>query len=229
MRTAAESRFIVLRLARRAVVYEIGMWRSLYRWVSRRPATTEPGAEAFGHAGASRPILLTLIGVSAIEVPILDVILSHTGLEWLRPTALGLGIYGLLWMLGLLASQQVTPHVVGPGGLRVRSGTTIDVTVPWQAVATVAARYRSLPSGRTVQVEGDPGRVLSIAAMSQTSVDVTLRTPTALGLRGGPSEPVTELRFYADQPDALVAHARRLLSAEAHPPAGSAPGPRPRY
>jgi hypothetical protein len=211
-----------LRLARRAVVYEIGLWRSLFRWVTRRP-TVSGSDEAFGYVAVVRPLLLTFIVVSAIEIPAVDLLLSHT-LDWpaLRHTAIALGVYGVLWMIGLLAAMQVHPHVVADSGLRVRSGTTVDFTVPWDAVADIAARQRSTPSGKTVEIEqvGDR-RIGHVGVADQTNVDVRLRAPQGVPMREGLSEPVAELRLYADDPDALVAAARLRLPVVA--PARSLP------
>ncbi|MEH0984639.1 hypothetical protein [Micromonospora sp. CPCC 205556] len=210
-----ESRLAVPPLLRRAVAYEVGMWRSLYRWILRRPPALEPGAEAFSYLGVVRPILGVFIGLSAIEIPIFDLIISRTvPWEWVRTLALVLGAWGLLWMIGLFASLRLHPHVVGDSGLRIRNGTTVDFTLPWSAIATLDARYRSLPSSRTLQFEedGDGGLVLNVGTGSQTSVDVALRAPLAIPLAKGPSEPVTELRLYADDPTGLVSCARRHLA-----------------
>ncbi|NYF56737.1 hypothetical protein [Micromonospora purpureochromogenes] len=203
----------VLVLLRRAVTYEIGMWRSLYRWLMRRPLTVASGAETFSYLSVVKPILGVFIGLSAIEIPIFDLIISRTvPWPWVRQLALGLGIWGLLWMIGLFASLRVHPHVLDRDGLRIRNGISLDVTLPWTAVATVAKSYRSLPSSRAVQVEqGDAGPILHLSTGSQTSVDVVLREPLSLALPKGPSAPVTEVRLYADDPDALVASARRHL------------------
>ncbi|MEV0155272.1 hypothetical protein AB0H57_16230 [Micromonospora sp. NPDC050686] len=196
---------------RRAVAYEAGMWRSLARWMFRRPVEVPPGAEAFGYVGVVTPILGVFIGLSVIEIPILELILRHTvPWTWVRYAALALGVWGVLWMIGLFASLRLHPHLLGEEGLRIRNGTSVDVTLPWSAVATVAARYRSLPSSRAVQVEDD---ILNISAGSQTSVDVVLCAPLQVPLPTGPSRPVREIRLYADDPKALVARARRQLPA----------------
>ncbi|SCE76837.1 hypothetical protein [Micromonospora mirobrigensis] len=191
------------------MAYELGMWRSLGRWLLRRPVALPTGAEAFGYTGVVTPILGVFLALSIVEIPVLDLILRHTvPWDWVRRAAVALGVWGVLWMLGLLASLRLHPHVIGDAGLRIRNGTSIDVTVPWSAVATVSARYRSLPSSRAVQIE-ENGQVvvLNLGAASQTSVDVVLREPLSLPLPKGPSGPVHEVRLYADDPDALVARA----------------------
>lgn len=201
-------------LLRRVLAYEVGMWLSLGRWLLRRPPAVEPGAAAFSYVGVVKPILITFIALSAVEIPIFELILRHT-LPWpsVRHTVLALGIWGLLWMIGLFAALRIHPHVVDAEGLRVRNGFSVDFRLPWTAVARVEARYRSLPSSRTVQLEPDAaGVVLNVATGKQTSVDVVLDEPISVPLHTGPSGLVREIRLYADDPTALVAAARRHLA-----------------
>ncbi|MFE9689035.1 hypothetical protein [Micromonospora sp. NPDC005806] len=201
-------------MLRRVVAYEIGMWLSLGRWLLRRPPALEPGAVAFSYVGVVKPILIAFIVLSAVEIPIFDLILRHT-LPWptVRHTALALGIWGLLWMIGLFAALRIHPHVADAEGLRIRNGFSVDFLVPWAAVARVGARYRSLPASRAVQIEPEEARViLNIVTGKQTSVDVVLREPLDVRLPRGSSGPVHEIRLYADDPAALVALTRQHLA-----------------
>ncbi|RZU52820.1 hypothetical protein EV385_4704 [Krasilnikovia cinnamomea] len=200
-----------VRMLRRLVAYELAMWHSLYRWVFRRPLRLEPGAREFSYIGVVKPILWAFIVLSAVEIPIFDLILRHV-LPWegLRRTVLVLGVYGLLWMIGLMAMLRMHPHVAEKAGLRVRNGATLEFQVPWDAVESVRARYRSLPSSRAVHLEqADSGTVLSIGTGRQTSVDLVLREPLAIDLPAGRTENVSEIRLYADEPDALAELTRR--------------------
>lgn len=194
--------------ARGAIRFELAMWRSLFRWVTRRPVVPGTGATAFGYSAAKAPVIWIFIVLNAIEIPAF-----HLLLPW--PTARHiadlLGAYGLIWMLGILASVYVYPHVVGDAGVRIRSGMSIDVSIPWDAVATVRARTRSLPRSRAVQVND---QIMSVVALSQTNVDIVLRGPTVLPSPKAGGEPVTEVRLYADDPAALVDRARRHLTAD---------------
>ncbi|MGY1603843.1 PH domain-containing protein [Geodermatophilus sp. SYSU D00815] len=199
------------RLARTALVYEIGMWRSLLRWIARRPVVG--GGTAFSYAGVVTPVIWAFIAVSAIEVPVLHLLLPW---EAVRLAADVVGVYGLLWMVGMLASLKVHPHVVEDDGLRVRNGTTLDVLLRWEDVAAVRQRMRSLEGMRNVQVAGEGAdRVLSVGVGSQTNVDVELREPLVLPVRRTEGRPVAVVRLYADDPKALAARLRAELSARA--------------
>ena len=196
------------RLLRRAVELEATMWVSLFKWILRRPRATEPGARTFGYTRTVGPVLFAFIGVSAVELPVL-----HFLLPWptVRLIADIISVYGLIWMFGLLASLRVNPHIVAASGLRLRGGGGLDVTIPWDYVASVRASNHNLP-GKDIQVNNG---VLSLGVLKQTSVNVTFRQPTILELPKGDTEPVTELRFAADEPGALVAAAREHLPAQA--------------
>jgi hypothetical protein len=189
---------------RRALAHEAGVWRSLWRWAVRRPAVTD--GEPFPYAGVVTPVLWTFIGISAIEVPAV-----HLLLPWdvVRRIALVVGVYALFWMVGMLAALRVHPHVVDAGGLRIRNGLSVDLRVPWEQIAEVRHRMRSLEGMRHVQVDGDgAARALSIGVGSQTSVDVVLREPAVFPVRQTGGAPVGEVRLYADDTKRLVARLR---------------------
>ena len=197
-------------MLRRAAAIEGAMWRSLYLWARRRPLPLAPGDDPFSYLGVVKPILGIFIGLSVVEIPIFDLIVSNV-VPW-RPArwiVLVLGVWGLLWMVGLFASMKLHPHVVGDTGIRVRLSAGIDIHVPWQDIEAISKRYRSLPSSRSVQIEEEGDRrVLHIVVGSQTSVDVRLRRPTTFDLPKGRTEPIDELRLYADDPDGFLRSAR---------------------
>jgi hypothetical protein len=191
--------------------YELRLWEALFRWVFRRPHRVEPGTTTYAYAGAVTMLFGVFIGLSAVEIPIL-----HLLLPWAiaRKISLVVGAYGLFWMFGLLATLRTRPHLVAPSGLRIRNGNTLDVGIPWDAITALRVRRRSLPPGGQTQVEqiGDD-RVLSIGVGSQTSVDVMLSRPLTVAVKKAGGEPVTQIRFHADDPEALVAAAKTHLDA----------------
>ena len=120
-----------------------------------RARAAGPGARAFSYSRQVSPIIGAFIFVSLVELPVV-----HLLLPWdaARIAALVLSVWGLLWMVGLLASMKVYPHLIDDAGLRIRYGTTTDIRVPWEAVASVTARRRSVPTGRHVHLgHGDDG------------------------------------------------------------------------
>ncbi len=196
-------------LARWLVRLEIGIWRSLFLLAARRVPGRGPGVQTFPYAREVSPLLGAFIFVSALEL-----VVVHLVLPWatIRTVLLVLSIWGLVWMIGFLASMRVFPHLLDERGLRLRYGTSVDVRVPWEAIASVTASRRSLTSGRSVQLlDTDDGQAVAVAVLKRTRVDVVLHGPTTLELPDGPAE-VTAVRFDADDPKAVVAAVRDRLA-----------------
>jgi len=141
-------------LARWLVVLEIGIWRSLFLWVTRRVSGQGPGVERFSYAKQISPVIGVFIFVSAIELPVVHVLVPWDGVRLVLDV---LSVWALLWMIGLLASMRVFPHLMDERELRIRHGTTVDIHVPWASIASVAGRRGSVPSGKAVVVEPTDG------------------------------------------------------------------------
>jgi hypothetical protein len=205
-------------LARWLVRLEIGIWRSLFLLAARRMPGRGPGVQTFPYAKEVAPLLYAFIGVSALELVVVHLILPW---ETVRTIALVLSLWGLLWMIGYLASLRVYLHLVGPDELRARYATYVDVRVPWEAVAEVRLAKHRLPTGKALQVlPAEGGDAVHVAVLKRTRIDVVLRAPTTLVLPDGPRE-VTAVRLDADDPKALVAAARGRLAERS--PQGTAP------
>jgi hypothetical protein len=209
---AAGSRWAAVgRGLRFAARYEAGLWAALAAWLTRRPLPLRPGETPFPYAQTVKMLLGVFIGLSALEIPVLHLLLPW---QTARYVSLAIGAYGLIWMFGLWATLRRNPHTVGPAGLAVRNGITVAIDVPWDAVAEVRMRRRSMPPGGQTQVDADgDARVLSLGVQSQTSVDVLLRRPLTVGVAKTRGEPVTGIRLHADDPAALVAAAREQMAA----------------
>lgn len=206
------------RLGRAAIRMEVAVWRSLALVLARRRPGQGPGVQVVPYARDLAPLLWAFVGVSAVEVPVFHLLLPW---EPVRLAVLVVGVWGLLWMLGLLASVKVFPHLLTPDGLRVRYGATVDVRIPWSAVRDVQARRGSFPNSRTVQTTADEdGTTVAIAVLKQTKVDVRLAHPVTVDLPDGPVE-ITTLRFHADRPRDVVVAARSMLESRAAAAAGS--------
>ena len=188
-------------LAYRAVRYELRLYVSLARWVFRRP-DIPAGYRPVAYARDATPVISLWIFASAMEVP-----LFHVLVPWhsVRMIGLVLGVWGVLWMVGMLASLRVHPHLLGTNHLRVRGGPSVDVAVPWEAIETLSARRGDLPSSaRTVQPEEtDRGTHLRIGVSGQVNVHAQLVAPLEVRTPHG-SMTIVELSFLVDDPRAFV-------------------------
>ena len=199
-----------LHLAYRAVRYELRLYASLTRWVIRRPSVPR-GQTPVTYAQAATPVIALWIFASAMEIPLFHVLVSWHSV---RVAGLALGVWGLIWMLGMLASLRVHPHLFDASTLRVRNGASIDIAVPWQAIETLNVRRADLPSSaRSFQPEEtESGTHLRIGVSGQTNVHAQLTEPLTVRTPHG-RQTIVELSFLVDDPRAFVREAQdRLVS-----------------
>ncbi|WP_219416802.1 hypothetical protein [Pseudonocardia nigra] len=192
-------------LVRRAARYEAATWRSLARWLLRRP-DVGPADTGFAYRGPQVAPMLVMLAVSMIDVVAVDLLVPW---PWLRPVLLVIGVWGTLEVLGMLAAITIHPHVVGAAGLRIRNGVSLDVHIPWDAVAGVR-RVRRTRDGRGVQLDGS---TLHVVVADQTTVEVTLARPLPVTLPRNRTAEITEVRLHADDAAGFVAAARARVAA----------------
>ncbi len=196
---------------RHAVVFELNIYKSLLRWVFRRPSIPE-GTEPVRYAQTVTPVMWLWIFASAMEVPLIHVLVPW---ETVRIIGLVIGVWGLLWMLGVLGGLNSYPHLIGEKVLRVRNGAMHDIHVPWAAIDTITFHDRDLDSSMwTLQPRETPrGTDLQVGVSGRVNVHAVLHRPITVRTRKGDVQ-IAEISFWTDDPRQFVARARRLLNPE---------------
>ncbi|MFC8682290.1 hypothetical protein ACFT30_12275 [Microbacterium ureisolvens] len=189
----------VLRFARMAVRAEIGIWQALYRWIFRRPRVPD-GASGFAYHAPVITILMIFIVLSAVEIPIIDLIVHPW--PWVRIPLLIAGIWGLTWMIGLALSYLTRPHAVGPDGIRARLGADIDVDLPWDVIASVE-RSRDVAEKAPKVREEEHGRTLALRMANETNVLIVLEQPVTTRLSEEPVD-IDAVRLWTDDLDGFL-------------------------
>jgi hypothetical protein len=189
-----------------AATYEAGIWRSLYRWLTRRRSSSDLDPVLFGYAGQTTPLLLAFIFLSALEIPILPLLLPRPAV---RDTLLAIGVWSLLWMLGLLASLRTNPHMLSEAGLRLRSGFQLDTCVPWQQITAI--RPRRTTTQRKLQIDHGPTGS-TLALQRANNLEVVFQHPVTVQLPNRHQATVDAIHFYADTPTQLLAAAHQHLT-----------------
>lgn len=216
----------VPRLVWQLVVFELRLYWSLLRWLARRPSHGGPHAEPVTYARLVTPVMWLWIFGSAMELPLVHVLVPW---ESLRLALLVTGVWGLLWMVGLLASLWVHPHLLEPSRLRVRSGASTDIAVPWSEVAEVTTSHRDLDSSVwTLQpVQTERGTVLQVGVSGQVNVHLTFDEPVPLTTHtlkaGRRTAEYVGLSFFVDEPRDVVARVREHLGPRSRRPRGGRP------
>ncbi|MFK4852652.1 hypothetical protein ACI3KT_13540 [Microbacterium sp. ZW T6_19] len=198
--------------ARRALHAELRVYSSIGRAITRRPAIP-PGGTGLGYHRPVLTVLFIFIGLSAVEIPIIDLIVHR----WppVRITMLVIGIWGVTWMLGMLCAMLMRPHTVGPDGIRVRSGLEIDVAVSWNDIASIAVSRRVDEPKQPRVSDGE----YSERMQNETNILIELERPTRIRLPGlapkGGEHVVDSIRLWTDEPRSFIAAARPFLTAAA--------------
>ena len=207
-----------LRIAWAALRLEITLYQALVRWIARRPEVPQ-GTVPIGYSRLVAPVLWLWIFGSAVEVVVLDVVLSRWWAP-LRVPLLVVGVWGLMWMLGMMAAYRVRPHLLGEHALQVRDGIHARVDVPLARIAGIRRVEHELPGIlRTVHLEGlegsegeEPGTLLLVGVGSRTNLEVALAGPTRLETPHGPTT-ATRVGLWVDEPREVAELVRRRLSA----------------
>lgn len=199
-------------LVKRAVLLELRIYANIGRFIARRPAVA-PGATGFSYHKPVLTVLLIFIGLSAVEIPIIDLIVHR----WpaVRVTFLILGIWGVTWMFGLLCAYLMRPHTVGPDGIRVRQGLEVDLAFTWDDIASVEHKRRVDEPKSPRFEETDASRTLVSRMQDETDIEIELERPTVVRLPGGGAkggeQTITGVRIWVDDPRAFMDEVRKHL------------------
>ena len=201
-----------LGMAKHAVVFELNIYKSLLRLLLRRPSVPA-GFEPVGYARLVTPMLALWIFGSALELPLVHVLVPWHGV---RIALLVVGVWGLLWMVGLLAGLRSYPHLLGSDSLRIRNGAMHDIAVPWGTIEKVTTEDRSLPSSMWVlqPQDTDRGTHLNVAVSGRVNVHLALREQLPVRTRSGELA-VTAVSLWVDEPRDVAARIRRQVDARA--------------
>jgi hypothetical protein len=118
-------------------------------------------------------------------------------------------------MIGLLCAMLMRPHVVGPDGIRIRSGLELDVPVGWNDIASVAISKRVDEPKLPRVTSSENGAEYAERMQDETNIEIELERPVSIRLPGllpkGGQHEVTRIRLWADDPRAFLAAARPFL------------------
>lgn len=195
------------------VKLELKLYVALGRWIVRRPAVPT-GATPWGYSRLVTPVLWLWIFGSACELPLAHVLVPWHGV---RIALLVLGVWGLVWMIGLLASLKVYPHLATASTLVVRHGKFAHLEVPWSQVDAVRLEDRGVEGGglRALQPR-DTGAGTEVQVPVNGRVNVTVRLTSPLDVQTSKGEVgAVSLAIWVDEPRDFVAAANQVVGARA--------------
>ncbi|WP_182378717.1 hypothetical protein [Nocardioides sp. WS12] len=197
---------------RDAILLELALYGCLARWIIRRPAVPR-GATPIGYAQLVGPMLWLWIFGSATEAVVVEVVLRQIDTGWaeaIRLPFLVVGIWGVLWMLGLMASYRMRPHLLTDDTLRIRNSARTWVDVPLAAIASTQSAEHELP-GIVKSVHLDGGLLL-VGVGSRTNLELKLTESTVLRTSKG-DVTADRVDLWVDDPRGVAAQLRAGLAA----------------
>jgi len=199
-------------LLREALLDELlSLYRSLARWLARRPDVPR-GATPIGYSRLVAPMLWLWIFGSSVEVVDVEVVLRRLDQPWAaaaRVPLLVLGIWGVAWMLGMLASYRVRPHLLTDTELRARSGARTWLVLPLDAVESTRVVEHEVPGViRALHVERE---LALVGAGSRTNLEMMLTRPTTVSTSKGEAT-LPQVGIWVDEPHEIAAQLRPLLA-----------------
>lgn len=202
----------MMRLAWEALLLELALYRSLARWILRRPDV--PGdATAIGYAQLVAPMLWLWIFGSATEVVVVEMVLRSIDTGWahaFRLPLLVIGIWGVLWMLGMMAAYRVRPHLLSTDRLRVRNSARTWVDVPMEVVESARSAEHEVP-GVVKSLHIEDGLLL-VGVSSRTNLELKLTGPVTLATSKGPAQAITRVGLWVDDPRDVVSQLQPVLA-----------------
>ncbi len=196
-------------LTRRVLVFEWNIYRGLFRWLARRPSVPA-GSQPLGYAQLATPMIALWIFASALEIPLIHVLVPWEGV---RLALVLVGVWGLVWMLGMLGGLRSYPHLLSDTELRVRNGAGVDIVLPLPEIAAAGVDDRDLSSSvYTLQPRETPaGTDLQVGVSGRVNVTVTLREPRRVPTRIGMLD-VVSVSFWTDDPRTVVRRLRTVVT-----------------
>lgn len=197
-----------------ALRMEAAGWRSIGRFLRRlvtRRSWTPAGATEFRYDSTFRGTLVAFTVVCAVEVVAVDLITHPWPL--IRFPLLVLGIWGALFMLGMLLSYITRPHAVGPTGIWMRSGGDLNLELRWDDIHSVTHRTRRHGKSPALSVSGSPDDLTLLQVVDErTNIEISFDEPLLLALEGG-SMTASRVFLFVDQPREFMKAARTHLAA----------------
>lgn len=198
----------------RALKLEIFGYWSIGRFIARRNGVP-PGGKGFSYHRVSVAPLTAFLALSILELIAVDLLVRR----WpsVRITMLILGLWGLVYMFGLLFGMLTHPHVVTSDSLQLKQGPEVTVRIDWECIDKVA-KHRSTTSGEKAhKVTQDPeGRtILNLWACNESNLVIDLETPQSFQMPGR-SVRADRVRFYVDDPSGFMDAIRPILVPPRH-------------
>jgi hypothetical protein len=158
--------------------------------------SNQAGAQSFAYHRQLSPMLWAFAAIVVVEMAVVHLLLSR----WSAGAALALGIVSAATLVGLVAlilSFRPRPVLLGPAGLRLRTGFLIDAHVPIDEIAFAQSGF--------APADYMPGGLLKASLLNAPNVVVLLRRDVDLPGPFGKTRRVHAVGLAVDEPALFLA------------------------
>jgi hypothetical protein len=156
----------------------------------------QAGVQRFAYHRQLSPMLWAFVAVIVLEMVVVHLLLSR----WSAGAAVALGIVSaaaLIGMVALILSFRSRPVLLGPAGLRLRTGFLIEAHVPMDEIAFAQSGF--------APADYMPGGLLKASLLNAPNVVVLLRRDVDLPGPFGKRRRVHAIGLALDEPARFLA------------------------
>ncbi len=202
-------------LVNRSAGIERIIYSSIVRAMTSRPWKAHD-AQGFRYHAESMPLLLVIVALSAVEIVVVDLLVQQW--IWIRIPLLVIGVWGLIWLTGLICAHFMRPHTIGSEGIRVRDGLDMDAHVEWVDIYSVGVKSHNHKPKTPSVIDDRGGRSLVMAISDRTNIKIELERPTTITLPGLPPKGgqhiIDRIYLWTDTPETYLAAANAHIGTE---------------
>lgn len=211
---------LVPRKVAHVVLLEPQLWKALALFVTGRAARLRHGTFSYWHG--MRSFVLVLSVWSIVEFAGVSLLIGFIWSDhWWAWFIIAVHAYGIIWLLGVLASFVTMPHRIEKDEFVLADGCLLEGRVKLHDIASIQQVKATVPGfgGRTGLVLQDGGRDALIAFGPSASVRLCLRPGGKVQWWGRDIDAdVRTITFSADDPRQLVDALTATVSEPPQPP-----------
>ncbi|GAA1681879.1 hypothetical protein [Fodinicola feengrottensis] len=171
------------------------LFAALGRWIARRP--DHRGGTAFDYPRTDTMLFWTIVVLCVVEGGAVEFVLAllRVPIGW-EVASIVLHVYAVFWILGMMASFAVKPHLLTGDAIVVRDGVSTELRFGYDTVrAAVVERKRSEGfGGRTGLKVGKDG--VALLAYGDATVRIDFHPDALISRNGQPlPSPYKSLRI----------------------------------
>ncbi|MCL1797467.1 MAG: hypothetical protein FWG24_04060 [Eggerthellaceae bacterium] len=168
---------------------ELGIWASIYRFVTKKKDVPK-GSVELKYGSEFRRLALVLLCLSPLEIIGVEFLLVHFQVPLIvHLVVIIVTLYVLMWLVGFTVASLVYPHYINAEKLVFRYSCYHNVVITPDALKNVQLSTRGCVKNKTIEVyEKDKGRFMALNDMRSTNVLLTFKQPYRLMLNGEETE-----------------------------------------